>query len=360
MTLTPLTTDIMRAAKWSFTTRRVNRQDAAAVLADLSRAQPGDLVLGRVLKIGAHKRIQLPTGRPSHLFRGDLVVLACGARYAPDQFEGTAELSPKGADMLAGGGVLGRMRDRNARMSDPTRVLPLGLLARGDGSVCNVQDYALAQMTGADGMSVIGVIGASMNSGKTTAAASLAHGLMRAGHRVAAVKVTGTGAFGDFNAYLDAGAHFVADFVDTGMATTYRQPLPRIVAATDTLLAHAARDSCAVAVVELADGVLQAETAALLADPAYRARFDGWIYAVPDEVAAAGGVAHLARSGIVPAVLTGKLSASPMAVREAVSVTGLAVRTREDLMDPALASALVRGAAARQPRVGVPAEGVAA
>ena len=65
---------------------------------------------------------------------------------------------------------------------------------------------------------------------------------MRAGHRVAAVKVTGTGAFGDFNAYVDAGAHFVADFVDTGMATTYRQPLPRIVAATDTLLADAARD----------------------------------------------------------------------------------------------------------------------
>ena len=47
---------------------------------------------------------------------------------------------------------------------------------------------------------------------------------------VAALKATGTGAFGDFNAYTDAGAGYVADFTDVGMVSTYRQPLSRIEA----------------------------------------------------------------------------------------------------------------------------------
>ena len=76
-----------------------------------------------------------------------------------------------------------------------------------------------------------------MNSGKTTAVASLAHGLSAAGHRVAAIKATGTGAFGDFNAFVDTGARYVADFTDAGMVSTYLQPLDRIEAGLDTLLA---------------------------------------------------------------------------------------------------------------------------
>ncbi|WVJ71404.1 hypothetical protein FLP41_03630 (plasmid) [Paracoccus marcusii] len=64
-----------------------------------------------------------------------------------------------------------------------------------------------------------------MNSGKTLATAQLALGLRRAGYRVAALKGTGTGAFGDLNEYADTGAHLVADFTDAGMVTTYQEPL---------------------------------------------------------------------------------------------------------------------------------------
>ena len=333
--------DLIRKAKWAFTTRRVTRSDIATVRQELSDARPGDLVLGRVTRIGSHKRIQLPCGRPSQLYPGDLVVMTCGARYATDQFEGVAEIPRQGAQMLAGGGVLGRMRAQNGRMSNPTQVLPLGLLANRRDRICNTADYVLPGLPEQTDIVTIGVIGAAMNAGKTTSVAGLVHGLKRSGYRVAAIKATGTGAFGDYNAYWDAGADFVADFLDAGMVSTYLEPLPRIIDGTGRLLAHAKAQGCDVAIVELADGILQRETAALLGDAKFRSWFGGWVYAASDAMSALGCMPALAGLGLSPAVLTGKLTASPLAVEEVRAHTDTPVATLDDLMDPALAAALL-------------------
>ncbi|MCG8691196.1 MAG: hypothetical protein MI806_08295 [Minwuiales bacterium] len=360
--INPIAPDMLAQAKWAFSTRRVDRGDAVSLIDDLAQAVSGDVVLGRVERIGSHKRIQLAAGRASTLYVGDLVVLACGDRYAPDQFEGLAELDPEGADMLAGGGVLGRMRHRHARMSAPTQVVPLGLLADAAGNRINLADYALDKAERPIGMAVIGVVGASMNSGKTTAVASLAHGLSAAGHRVAAIKATGTGAFGDFNAFVDTGARYVADFTDAGMVSTYLQPLDRIEAGLDTLLAHAARDGCEVAVVELADGVFQKETADLLRKPKVRDGFAGVIFAAPDALAAAGGCTALRGMGIEPAAVTGMVSCSPLGAAEAETATGIGVIARDALCDPAAANALLgrMATARRAPVLDVAEVGVAA
>lgn len=352
---TPVSKTFLTQAKWAFSTRRVARGDVAVLGDDLSQAVSGDLVLARVERIGSHKRLQLAEGRPSSLYVGDLVVVACGDRYASDQFEGIARLNPAGADLLAGGGVIGEMRQRHANMSPPTRLVPLGLLGDGNGKVINLDRYALAPLQLAHGMTVIAVVGAAMNAGKTTAVASLAHGLSRAGHRVAALKATGTGAFGDFNAYVDAGAHYVADFVDAGMVSTYRQPLARIEAGMDTLMAHAAAEGCGVALIELADGVLQQETAKLLELPHRRAGFDAVLFAAPDPLAAVGGTAALRRIGIEPAALTGMVSCSPLAIDEAEGATGVSVLTRAALCDPAFASALLARIESRAHRNGASA-----
>ncbi len=348
--LTPIAFDFLAQAKWAFSTRRVQREDAVSLIDMLSYAKSGDLVLGRVERIGSHKKIQLATGRASELYQDDLVVLACGDRYAPDQFEGLAELDPNGADMLAGGGVLGRMRQRHAKMSVPTRIIPLGLLANAAGKVINLNDYALERAARPVGLQVIGVVGASMNSGKTTAVAAFAHGLTRAGYRVAAIKATGTGAFGDYNAFIDTGARYVADFTDAGMVSTYRQPLARIATGLDTLLAHAGRAGCDVAVVELADGVFQKETAELLRDPQVRGGFAGMVFAAPDALAAAGGCAALRTMGIEPAIVTGMVSCSPLGASEAEAATGVQVVKRSTLCDPAQSNALLAEMLARPDR----------
>ena len=332
--------DAIQNAKWAFSTRRVKRKDAVKLNRKVTAAKSGDLVLGRVQSIGSHKRIQLPDGRPSALYEGDLVVAACGSRYASDQFEGVAEIRPDGTDLLAGGGCLGRMRFRNSKVKRPTRISPLGLLTDSSGATLNLQRYGLPRAIPLRSIYTIALVGASMNSGKTDAVASLVHGLKGAGLKVAAIKLTGTGAFGDYNAYIDAGAHYTADFIDAGMVSTYQRPPQQILNAFATLLSAAAHEGCDIAVVEIADGILQQETAALLRSSHFRKVVNALLYAIPDALSAVGGCHKLAEIGITPLALTGLISSSPLNVFEAEDATGLKVLSREALRDPAQASSL--------------------
>ncbi|MEO1140429.1 MAG: DUF1611 domain-containing protein [Pseudomonadota bacterium] len=336
--------DMFKTAKWAFSTRRVNRMDAVRMNDQFENAQAGDLILGRVSEIGQHRNIQLTSGRRSLLYPGDLVVLACGARYAPDQFEGVAKINPAGADMLAGGGCIGEMRLRNERIRPATKILPLGRIMAKDGTPLNLERYALPKARIPTALPVIVVFGTAMNSGKTLATARLAYGMRRAGLKVAALKGTGTGAFGDYNEYADTGVHYVADFTDAGMVTTYQEPLDRIKTGVETLLSSAERAGCDIAVMEIADGLYQRETAELLNDTWFRTRIGGLVFACGDAVAASGGVTELKRLGYRPDVLTGILSCSPMAAAEARAATGVRVVNKSDLADPSEAMMLARKA----------------
>jgi hypothetical protein len=317
-------------AKWAFTTRRVVRSDVRGVSAQLSDAQAGDLILCEIADVGNHKRIQLAERRASESYRGDLVVLCLGDRYAPDQFLASAVIDGPVLDLVAGGGVAGRVDAAHDFMGKPTKLRSLGLLTGAEGQVLNVADYALPDLPANDQVTVIGVFGASMNSGKTTAAAGLAHGLLRAGHAAAGVKATGTGAFGDFNAFEDGGVPAL-DFTDAGMATTFRMPLERIEAGFETLIATAAARGAEIVVVEIADGVLQQETRAILEGSRIRDRLDGILFAAPDALSAVGGVTVLEGMKLRPFAISGMVSCSPLAAAEAADVIGLPILSRTDL-----------------------------
>lgn len=327
-------------AKWAFTTRRVAPERAAGLDTDLAAARPGDLILAQVLRLGQHRNLQLATGSACELYPGDRVVLALGNRYAPDQFHASARLCGEVAHLVAGGGVIGRVEAMHEAMREPTLLRPLGRLTGPDGAALNLADFALPALPADDRPTVIVVVGASMNSGKTTAAAALAHGLMRKGQAVMGVKATGTGAFGDIHAFRDAGVAAL-DFTDAGMATTYRMPLPRIEAGFAALLAECARRGAETVVCELADGLFQAETRALLAGSMVRWRLDGLLFAAPDALAAFGAAQVLAGLGLRPLAISGLVSRSPLASAEAAQMTGLPVLTRAQLCDPEVAAGLV-------------------
>lgn len=333
--------NLLPQVKWAFSARRIPRSEAIGLSDEVAAAKAGQLLLGQVISVGQHSRVQLVTGRPSALYPGDLIAMPCGARYAPDQFEGLAEIDPKGCDMLAGGGCLGRMVWRHDKMKPPTRVQPLGLLTNAEGQVLSTADFAIGKAETMGTIPLIIVIGTSMNSGKTTATVALTHGLTRAGFKVATLKGTGTGSFGDVNEYADAGAAFVGDFTDAGMVTTYLEPLSRVKSGIADLLAAAERAGAQVAVMELADGIFQKETAALLADRVFMARVAGVVFACGDAVAAAGGASALAQLSIKPLCMTGLVSCSPMASAEATAVTDVPVLGRSALLDPAVAAGLL-------------------
>lgn len=328
-----LTPALLSIAKWAFTARRVNRSDVRGISKNYGSAKAGDLVLCEITTIGQHKNIQLAERRMSASFPGDLVVLCLGNRYAPDQFLASAVIEDDRLDLVAGGGIAGRVDASHKLMSRPTQLKPLGLLTGSGGHVLNVADYALPAMPANDTVTVIGVFGASMNSGKTVATTSLAHGLMRAGYATAAVKATGTGAFADFNSFEDGGVAAL-DFTDAGMATTFRMPIGRIEESFDTLVATAAARGAEVVVVEFADGVFQQETKAILRASRIRSRLDGILFSAPDALSALGGVMVLEQVDLTPFAISGMVSCSPLASAEAAEATGLPILSREDLWLP--------------------------
>ena len=320
-------------AKWAFTTRRVERSDVQGLTEQFDGAKAGDLILCEITEIGNHKKIQLAERRVSESYPGDLVVLCLGDRYAPDQFLASAVIDGPLIDLVAGGGVAGRVDAAHELMGRPTKLRPLALLTGARGHVLNVADYALPALPANDRVTVIGVFGASMNSGKTTAASSIAHGLMRAGYAVAAVKATGTGAFGDFNSYEDGGVPAM-DFTDVGMATTFRMPLDRIERGFDTLVATAAARGAEIVIVEIADGVFQQETRAIMKASRIRERLDAILFTAPDALSALGGVMALERFDLSPFAISGMVSCSPLAAAEAAEATGLPILSRQDLRSP--------------------------
>ena len=333
-------------AKRAFTTRTVHPlvspREWTWSLVNGVQPRAGDLVLARVAGIGQHAWLERPDGRRAALYLDDEIVVAYGARYAPDAFEGVVpdDLGP--CDLLAGGGIAGRCLTCSPKVSRPTQLAPVGLLATGRQPL-NLSDFAACSMDTAEPttrpLHTVGVVGSSMNAGKTTALAGLVRGLSRAGLRIGALKVTGTGSGGDLWRYHDAGADWVYDFTDAGYATTFQVPvgdLERVAARLVDLVTQRGAD---VAVIEIADGILQAETAALLTSPVIRLLLDGVLFAAGDALGAQAGTERLRTLGYDVRAVTGRFTASPLAVREAVA-NGLGALTPLDLQLPEVAASI--------------------
>jgi hypothetical protein len=309
------------------------------LLPPLDAPEAGDLVLARVDALGQHAGLQLPHGRRKQMFPGDEIVVAYGNRYAANQFEALLPATLGSCHLVAGGGIASRAVSWHVRMSKgPTPITPVGLLGDAEGRRINLRDYALHPVAevGEHMQTAIAVIGTGMDSGKTQSCAYLVRGLIAAGLRVGYGKVTGTGAGGDTWLLKDAGAFPVLDFTDAGMATTYLASPQMVESVLTTLLAHIARHDVDAIVLEIADGVLQRETAALLRSPVFNRLVGGIVLASYDSMGATAGVHWLQEHASTPVLaLSGVISAAPLQAREASVALGLPVHDRLALATPA-------------------------
>jgi dethiobiotin synthetase len=279
------------------------------------------------------------------------MLLAYGPRYAPDQFEAEVPPDLQPADLVAAGGLIGRMRSSHDLMQDPTQVIPIGLLADDEGVVTLDRCAPLQHSTSpparweAARPSVIAVLGTSMNSGKTTTVASIVRGLTAAGHRVAAGKATGTGAGGDSHMYADAGAERVLDFTDFGFSSTYQLDSATVTAIFTSLVDELADHEPDVIVAEIADGLLQPETSNLIVDPWFHDIVDKVVFSAGDAMGAMTGLAELRRRSLDPVAVAGLVTASPLAVRETERVVDVPVMPLVDLCTPEIAERILAPAA---------------
>jgi hypothetical protein len=356
-TVEPLDSARLAAVKTAYTTRFVCRLIAGdphgygLLTGEHVIPQAGDVVLARVVKLGQHGGIQRPDGRRATLFEGDEILVAYGDRYAPDQFEAEVPGNLGPTHLVAGGGLAATVVSAHAKMGAATRLEPLGLLTDAGGTVTLRRCAPYKAIAPEDPRTlprvgkpaVVGVLGTSMNSGKTTTVASIVRGLSKAGLQVAAGKVTGTGAGGDPLLFHDSGASRVLDFTDFGYGSTYRLEHAEIRALLVSLIGELAATGPDVIVVEVADGLFQAETARLVGDPLFGQQVDRVVFAAGEALGATAGQALLAAHGLAPVAISGMLTASPLAKREAAAALDVPVLDRDELASAQVADLLLPG-----------------
>ncbi|ANP45705.1 molybdopterin-guanine dinucleotide biosynthesis protein MobB [Candidatus Viadribacter manganicus] len=324
----------LQRAKRSFVCRHLEVEQAAGLSKKLA-PQSGHVLLAVVSELGHHARLESPQGRRAQLYVGDEILVAYGARYAPDQFEAIVPDAIGPCDLVAGGGIAARVLARHASVKKPTAITPVGVLTDSAGGALNLADFAPASVgpRASDADHVVAVVGTSMNAGKTTSAANLIRGLAAGGLKVGACKITGTGSGGDIWSMRDAGALVALDFTDVGYATTAGAEFGQLENAAHALIDRVAASGVDIVVVEIADGLFQRETSALLSSARTQQRLDAVLLAAADSMGAVMGAQWLRERGLPLRAVTGLITSSPLAMREAQLQLGVEVVATRALLN---------------------------
>ena len=124
------------------------------------------------------------------------------------------------------------------------------------------------------------------------------------------------------------------DFTDVGLSSTYCQPLPLLERKLVELVDHLSASGSGINFIEIADGIYQRETAQLIESEVFQSVVDVVIFAASDAMGAAMGVSALREKGLEVVAVSGRLTRSPLARREAERVIGLPVLAPRSCVSP--------------------------
>lgn len=307
------------------------------ILKEYKTPQVGDVACFSVQSLGKFKRLLNAHCVNQTLFPGDLIIAAFGNRYASNQFEGYV---PKEArfeyDLLSQGGTVGTASSWHTHYAaGPAKLIFKGYVTDEKGQILNTLQPPKLVPLSQPLPSVLLSIGSSMDSGKTTSAAYLVRGLKQARKKVAYLKLTGTTYYKDTQLARDAGADIGLDFSDLGYPSTYLLPIEEVKAIFINLINRAIQAvQPDFVVVEIADGLLQRETTALLKDPSFMQMVSGTFLSIGDSLGAIGALDTLARMQITPLALCGLFTASPLMVKEVQENSSLPILGLAELANP--------------------------
>jgi hypothetical protein len=338
----------LKGAKFGFVTHGVPKGEMQSVRKLTDKPAVGDVVVGKILTIGKHTAVENRESRRTSVFIGDVLVGVFGNRYATDQYEAyVPEASPEIYDVVSIGGVCGHVASKNELLQEePTKVQMIGYVCDAAGRKLNIRDHRIQPRpitTGKKPKSIV-VVGASMNSGKTTTVANAVRGLSNAGYRVCAAKITGTACSKDTWLMHDAGALDIRDFSDCGHPSTYMVSLDELLDVHRTLHSHLLEHEPDFVLFEIADGIFERETAMLLREPSFKASVDWVLFTGADALAAESGTRILKSLGYRVAAIGGLVTCSKLGMQEVIAATSLPCLNSEMLCTGGLLGALGIGA----------------
>jgi hypothetical protein len=109
------------------------------------------------------------------------------------------------------------------------------------------------------------------------------------------------------------------------------------------LVRHTASLGADIIILEVADGLFQRETAALVGSHLFHDLVDGVVFAACDALGAVGGIKWLRQRQLPVIALSGLLTASPLAMREAAAHVDVPVSALAELLDSHAATRLCFG-----------------
>lgn len=301
----------------------------------------GDVAIFKVKEIGKHTRVQTVNGNNRHILPGDLVMATFGNRYATEQLEGYVPTEYcSNYHILGQGGVVGKMASIHNKFElvGPTTLSLVGYIVDDEGHVINTKylgheahmEYISPRTIPIP--KVILSLGTSMDSGKTTSAAFLTRGLKLAKKKVAYIKLTGTAYTKDKAMVRDYGAKMSLDFSDFGFPSTYMCSTRELLILYKYLLEKAKSIFPDYIVVEIADGLLQRETSALLKNSVFAQNVYGVLFSSADSISGISGANMLKELDYKIIGVTGLFTTSPLLVDEVRKQSEYKVLLGEDLM----------------------------
>lgn len=307
------------------------RREIKGYIQNNKQPSVGDIVYGSVISLGQHSSLENGFGRIHNIHIGSKAIFVYGNRYAPDAYEGLIpENYQEEVDLLARSGIIGNVITRSSKVVEPTRVKILGQVCNSEGQVLNTKNYPAITVKKTEKnksrSKMIIVVGTAMNSGKSMAGAAICWALNSQGYKVRGSKVTGTASLKDILHMNDAGAEKYSDFSYLGYPSTYMLEKDEITDIFNKLDLKYANNKENYWVVELADGIMQRETAMLLNCKDVRSRIHKLIFCAADAFGAIGGINILKSSlDLKPNAISGICSSSPLHVEELKKVTSIPV-----------------------------------
>jgi hypothetical protein len=127
-----------------------------------------------------------------------------------------------------------------------------------------------------------------------------------------------------------------------GFPSTYMCEVTDILDVYQSLLHNLGQQGVDYIVMEIADGLLQRETAALLRHKGFMNTITNVVFSCGDSLAALKGVEMLAAIGIQPCMISGRFTMSPLLIREVIDQTNLPVHTIDEIMTGELNAILLQ------------------
>ncbi len=290
--------------------------------------EKGDVVLVRCLNSSENaflKYVRSPDNKKIPLKNGDILLSVLSDRYATRVLHGVVPKHLKEGDiidLLQQGGESGIIKSTRADFVK-LKLEFMGFVV-DRGKKINIRQFALPVKDVKKNPGLIIVIGVNMESGKTTTTSELCGALVKRGHKVGCGKLTGIGSVFDTGCYSAKGAFRSYGILDAGYPSSENLSEEELEDIFLRIFTNLAAENPDFVLLEIADGILQRETAILIGNKTLRKYKPKFILNCYDGLGAYGGKLVLKkRHNIAPVLISGMGAITDVGRKEMKELTDI-------------------------------------